>query len=175
MSLRSASETLNYEVLVRMRDERGRTISPSRFIPAAERNGQMSLVDRWVLLKTLHWLDDHPDHVRRLDYATINLSGSSLNDARFVDNMFAMMADFPNVIRKICFEITETVALADASATQRFSQRVHSMDGKIALDDFGAGYTSFTYLRDIEADIIKIDGSFVLDLNQNPQTTRSRG
>ena len=168
VSFRSAFETLNYEVLVRMRGENGATISPGRFIPAAERNGQMSLIDRWVLLKTLHWLHDHDDHLRRLDYATINLSGASLNDARFVDNIFAMMSDFPKVMTKLCFEITETVALADRRATKRFSERLHSMGGKIALDDFGAGYTSFTYLREIEADIIKIDGSFVRDINQNP-------
>jgi diguanylate cyclase (GGDEF)-like protein len=168
VSFQSAFETLNYEVLVRMRGENGATISPGRFIPAAERNGQMSLIDRWVLLKTLHWLNDHTEHLKRLDYATINLSGSSLNDARFVDNIFAMISDFPNVMTKLCFEITETVALADRRATRRFSERVHSMGGKVALDDFGAGYTSFTYLREIEADIIKIDGSFVRDINQNP-------
>jgi diguanylate cyclase (GGDEF)-like protein len=168
VSFRSAFETLNYEVLVRMRGENGSTISPGRFIPAAERNGQMSLIDRWVLLKTLHWLNDHTEHLKRLDYATINLSGSSLNDARFVDNIFSMISDFPNVMNKLCFEITETVALADRRATRRFSERVHSMGGKVALDDFGAGYTSFTYLREIEADIIKIDGSFVRDINQNP-------
>ena len=168
VSFRSAFETLNYEVLVRMRGEDGATISPGRFIPAAERNGQMSLIDRWVLLKTLHWLQDHPHHLKRLDYATINLSGASLNDARFVDNIFAMMSEFPGVMSKLCFEITETVALADRRATRRFSERLHSMGGRIALDDFGAGYTSFTYLREIEADIIKIDGSFVRDINQNP-------
>jgi diguanylate cyclase (GGDEF)-like protein len=168
VSFRSAFETLNYEVLVRMRGEDGATILPGRFIPAAERNGQVSLIDRWVLLKTLHWLNDNEAHLRRLDYATINLSGASLNDARFVDNIFTMISDFPNVMKKLCFEITETVALADQRATRRFSQRVHSMGGKVALDDFGAGYTSFTYLREIEADIIKIDGSFVRDMRRNP-------
>ncbi len=168
VSFRSAFETLNYEVLVRMRGENGATISPGRFIPAAERNGQMSMIDRWVLMTTLHWLDDHRDHLKRLGYATVNLSGSSLNDARFVDNIFAMIAEFPNVMSKLCFEITETVALADRNATRRFSERVHSMGSKVALDDFGAGYTSFTYLREIDADIIKIDGSFVRDINQNP-------
>jgi len=91
-----------------------------------------------------------------------------LNDARFVDNTFSMISDFPSVMRKLCFEITETVALADQGATKRFSERVHSMGGKVALDDFGAGYTSFTYLREIEADIIKIDGSFVRDIRRNP-------
>ena len=127
----------------------------------------MSLIDRWVLLKTLHWLDENEEHLRRLDYATINLSGASLNDARFVDNIFSMIADFPAVMRKLCFEITETVALADPRATRSFSHRVHSMGSKVALDDFGAGYTSFTYLREIEADVIKIDGSFVRDIRSN--------
>ena len=79
-----------------------------------------------------------------------------------------MISDFPSVMTKLWFEITETVALADRRATRRFSERLHSMGGKIALDDFGAGYTSFTYLREIEADIIKVDGSFVRDINQNP-------
>lgn len=168
VSLRSAFESMNYEVLIRMRDEDGSVVSPGKFIPAAERNGQMSLIDKWVLLKTLQWLDEHREHASRIGYATINMSGASLNDARFVDEAFATMARFPHLTSKLCFEITETVALADRRATQRFADRVHSMGGKIALDDFGAGYTSFTYLREIHADIIKIDGSFVKDINQNP-------
>ena len=82
--------------------------------------------------------------------------------------LFARNVESEAQLKKLCFEITETVALADRRATRRFSERLHSMGGKIALDDFGAGYTSFTYLREIEADIIKIDGSFVRDINQNP-------
>ena len=78
------------------------------------------------------------------------------------------MSDFPALTPKLCFEITETVALTDRNATSRFASRVHSMGGRIALDDFGAGYTSFTYLREIEADIIKIDGSFIRDIDRNP-------
>ncbi|MGE0311156.1 MAG: putative bifunctional diguanylate cyclase/phosphodiesterase [Lautropia sp.] len=168
VSLRSAFERLNYEVLVRMRGEDGSIVPPGKFIPAAERNGQMSLIDRWVLTRTLQWLGDNPQHAARLDYATINMSGASLNDARFVDNAFAIMSEFPKLTNKLCFEITETVALTDRSAMARFSERVHSMGGRIALDDFGAGYTSFTYLREIAADIIKIDGSFVRDIDRNP-------
>ena len=168
VSLTSPFERMNYEVLIRLRAEDGSIIQPGKFIPAAERNGQMSLIDRWVLTRTLQWLSDHPAHAARLDYATINLSGSSLNDARFVDNAIAIIAEFPALTAKICFEITESVALTDRAATSRFASRVHSMGGKIALDDFGAGYTSFTYLREIEADIIKIDGSFVRDITLNP-------
>ncbi len=169
VNLRNPNQSLSLEALVRMRDERGMVISPARFIPAAERNGQISMIDRWVLRTTLAWFDDHPREAAAIDFVTINLSGASLNDARFVDDAFRLIADVPKLGRKLCFEITETVALADPRATRLFADRVHSMDGTIALDDFGAGYTSFTYLKELDADIIKIDGSFVRDLHDNPQ------
>ncbi len=168
VDLRHAYQALSFEVLVRMRDEKGTVISPGRFIPAAERNGQISMIDRWVLEATLAWLAAHPRQAATLNYATVNLSGASLNDARFVDEAFALIAKYPKLASKLCFEITETVALADRRATRQFADRVHSMGGYIALDDFGAGYTSFTYLKEIDADIIKIDGSFVCDLHENP-------
>ena len=161
-------ETLSFEALIRLRDERGAVISPARFVPAAERNGQISMIDRWVLETTLQWLGSHRDLATALDHATVNLSGASLNDSRFVDEIFAIVAQYPALARKLCFEITETVALADRRATRRFADRVHSMGGLIALDDFGAGYTSFAYLKEIDADLIKIDGSFVRDLHENP-------
>ncbi|MFO1197064.1 MAG: EAL domain-containing protein [Burkholderiaceae bacterium] len=168
VSLRSARSSLSYEVLIRMRDEAGGVVPPGRFIGAAERNGLMSQIDRWVLRSTLQWLDDHPDHRDRLTFATINLSGASLNDARFVDDAFSMMAEHPLAVTKLCFEITESVALNDLGATRRFVDRVRVYGSKLALDDFGAGYTSFNYLKEIPADFIKIDGSFVRDINRNP-------
>ena len=169
VDLRNPEGSPSFEALVRMRDEHGQVISPGRFIPAAERNGQISMIDRWVLRSTLAWFDAHPRQAAALDFVTINLSGASLNDARFVDDAFRLIAQFPQLGRKLCFEVTETVALADRRATRQFADRVHSMGGTIALDDFGAGYTSFTYLKELDADIIKIDGSFVRDLHENPQ------
>lgn len=168
VSLRSAFQSLSYEVLIRMRGEDGRVVPPGRFIGAAERNGLMSQIDRWVLRSTLEWLDAHPAHRDRLTFATINLSGASLNDVRFVDDAFAMIADHPLAMTKLCFEVTESVALHDVGSTRRFVERVRSYGSKVALDDFGAGYTSFNYLKEIPADFIKIDGSFVRDINQNP-------
>ena len=168
VSLHAPNETLSYEVLLRMRDERGGVVPPDRFIGAAERNGLMSDIDRWVLRSTLEWLDTHPAHRDRLAFATINISGASLNDSRFVDDAFSMIADHPMAMPKLCFEITESVALNDIGSTRRFIDRVRMYGSKLALDDFGAGYTSFNYLKEIPADFIKIDGSFIRDINSNP-------
>ena len=168
VSLRTAMASLCYEVLIRMRDEQNNVIPPGRFIGAAERNGLMSQIDRWVLRSTLEWIDSHPEHRERLTFATINISGASLNDARFVDDAFSMIADHPLAMAKLCFEITESVALSDLDSTRRFADRVRTYGSKVALDDFGAGYTSFNYLKEIPADFIKIDGSFVKDINRNP-------
>jgi diguanylate cyclase (GGDEF)-like protein len=168
VSLRAPNSALSYEVLLRMRDEAGLVVPPSRFIGAAERNGLMSQIDRWVLRSTLEWLDQHPEHRERLTFATINLSGASLNDVRFVDDAFAMMHDHPQAVTKLCFEITESVALNDLASTRRFVDRVRTFGSRLALDDFGAGYTSFNYLKEIPAEFIKIDGSFVRDINRNP-------
>lgn len=168
VSLRAAHHSLSYEVLIRMREEDGGVVPPGRFIGAAERNGLMSQIDRWVLRSTLEWLDANPEHRDRLAFATINLSGASLNDARFVEDAFAMVAEHPLAMTKLCFEVTESVALHDVTSTRRFVDRVRAYGSKVALDDFGAGYTSFNYLKEIPADFIKIDGSFVRDINRNP-------
>lgn len=168
VALHSPGSSLNYEVLIRMRGEDGGVIPPARFIGAAERHGMMSQIDRWVLRTTLEWLDAHPEHRDRLSFATINLSGASLNDKRFVDDAFALIAEHPQSTAKLCFEITESVALHDIGSTRRFADRVRLRGSKLALDDFGAGYTSFNYLKEIPADFIKIDGSFVKDINRNP-------
>jgi diguanylate cyclase (GGDEF)-like protein len=168
VALQSAMSSLNYEVLIRMRGENNTVIPPGKFIGAAERNGLMSNIDRWVLRSTLEWLDDHPEHRERLAFATINISGASLNDTRFVSDAFSMIAEHPFAMTKLCFEITESVALHDIGSTQHFVDRVRAYGSKVALDDFGAGYTSFNYLKEIPADFIKIDGSFVKDINRNP-------
>jgi EAL domain-containing protein (putative c-di-GMP-specific phosphodiesterase class I) len=85
-----------------------------------------------------------------------------------VDDAFALIAEHPLSVAKLCFEITESVALHDLGSTRRFADRVRLHGSKLALDDFGAGYTSFNYLKEIPADFIKIDGSFVKDINRNP-------
>ncbi len=168
VSLRNPRSSLCYEVLIRMRDASGAVMPPSRFIPAAERNGLMTQIDRWVLRSTLEWLDAQPAHRNDVDFCTINLSGASLNDEKFLQDTIALIRDHSHSTRKICFEITESVALYDLNTTRRFVDTVKSFGAMVALDDFGAGYTSFSYLKELPADLVKIDGNFIRDVNSNP-------
>ncbi len=168
VSLHHPHADLSYEVLVRMRDADGRVIPPGRFIGAAERNGVMTKIDRWVLEDTLRLLDENPAHRDRVDFVTMNLSGASLNDERFVEDVLAIVRDHPHAAGKLCFEITETIALYDLNNTRRFVDRIKSFGARLALDDFGAGYSSFSYLKELPGDIIKIDGGFIRDVNLNP-------
>ena len=167
VELHAAAASLSYEVLIRMRGEGNEVIPPGRFIGAAERNGLMSQIDRWVLHNTLMWLDSNPAHRDALAFATVNISGASLNDTRFINDAFSMIAEHPQAMPKLCFEITEGVALHDLGSTRRFVDRIRMYGSKLALDDFGAGYTSFNYLKEIPADFIKIDGSFIKDINRD--------
>jgi diguanylate cyclase (GGDEF)-like protein len=167
VSLRNPYSPLSYEVLVRMRDTDGSVIVPSRFIGAAERNGLMGQIDRWVLRSTLEWLDAHPGHRDSMGFCTINLSGASLNDERFLQDTLALVGEHRASAGKICFEITETVALYDLNNTRRFVDKVKSFGARIALDDFGKGYTSFNYLKELPGDLVKIDGGFIKDINSN--------
>jgi EAL domain-containing protein (putative c-di-GMP-specific phosphodiesterase class I) len=98
----------------------------------------------------------------------MNLSGASLNDEKFVQDAFAMLRDSPRAVQRLCVEITEGVALHDLDNTRRFIDRVRSYGAKLALDDFGAGYTSFSYLKELPADALKIDGSFIKGVNAHP-------
>ena len=98
----------------------------------------------------------------------MNLSGASLNDERFIADLMAILAAHPQAARKLCFEITETVALYDLRHTRRIVERIRSFGSMTALDDFGAGYTSFSYLKQLPADILKIDGSYVKNLDTQP-------
>jgi diguanylate cyclase (GGDEF)-like protein len=167
VSLADPNGSLAYEVLVRLKGENGGIISPGQFIPAAEKNGLMSMVDRWVLNETLVWLELNKEHAKRVDFITVNLSGASLNDLRFAEDAIAIVKEHRHLASKICFEVTESVALFDLKATLRFVEQTKSFGCKLALDDFGAGYTSFKYLKDIPSDILKIDGSYVRSINKS--------
>ena len=98
----------------------------------------------------------------------MSLNGGSLNDERFTEEIFAQFIRYQSILHYLCLEITESVALQDLGNTQRFIERVHEMGAKIALDDFGAGYTSFRYLKSLSADALKIDGEFVRSMCQHP-------
>ncbi|MFJ2991100.1 putative bifunctional diguanylate cyclase/phosphodiesterase [Pandoraea sp. NPDC087047] len=168
MEMASPNESLNFEVLLRMRDSDGNIVPASRIISAAEENGSIGMIDKWVLTNTLTWIDAHRERLSKTRFVCVNLSGASLNDEHFVRDIFATLAAHERSVGLLCIEITETVALHDLDNTRRFVDRVHQLGGRIALDDFGAGFSSFSYLKDLAVDAIKIDGAFVKSMAAHP-------
>jgi EAL domain-containing protein (putative c-di-GMP-specific phosphodiesterase class I) len=126
------------------------------------------VIDRWVLENMLRWLSVHERHLRNTRFVCINVSGGSLNDERFVQDAFSMLAGAGRIAERLCIEITESVALHDLANTRRFIDKVRSFGARIALDDFGAGYSSFSYLKELPVDAIKIDGAFVKGVHTHP-------
>lgn len=161
MSLHTPFDSLNFEVLLRMYRPDNSVETAWRIITTAEKNGRIAQIDRWVLQHVLEWIDIHFDALARTRFVSVNLSGGSLNDERFIADAYSMVAAHPRSAGRICFEITESVAVSDIDNTLRFVNRVRDFGAKVALDDFGVGYTSFSYLNSLSADVLKIDGSLV--------------
>jgi EAL domain-containing protein (putative c-di-GMP-specific phosphodiesterase class I) len=151
-----------------MRDPEGNLVPVSRVIAAGEQSGRMSAIDRWVLSTTLAWLDQHRARLQNTQFVCMNLSGASWNDEEFMQEVFDLLRRNSHVVSFLCIEITESVALHDLRNTRRFIDKVRSFGAKVALDDFGAGYTSFSYLKELPADLLKIDGSFVVKMTRHP-------
>lgn len=168
MSLSAPHASLNFEVLLRMRDPQGKTVNTEHLIKAGEASGRMGMIDRWVLTSTLAWLGKHELQLTHIKFVCMNLSGASLNDEEFLGEIYALLEQNLHLASKLCLEITESVALHDLENTRRFVNKVRGYGAKVALDDFGAGYTSFSYLKEFKADLLKIDGSFIVDMNQHP-------
>ncbi|TSE19218.1 Cyclic di-GMP phosphodiesterase PdeB [Tepidimonas alkaliphilus] len=168
VALRRPQQSLNFEVLLRMRDENGQRVPIDRLLRAAEHAGCMGTIDRWVLRTTLQWLSQQREQLPCVQFVCLNLSGASLNDERFMHDAYALLQQHADAAARLCLEITESVALHDTGNTRRFIDRVRQLGARVALDDFGAGYTSFSYLKDLPADMLKIDGSFIVNMNRHP-------
>lgn len=158
------------EVLIRILGRKGDLILPGAFIPAAERYDMMSAIDRWVIRAVCdHVHTQEEGKVQRMPRAmySINLSGTSLNDENLYDYIVGQFTEFGIDPQHICFEITETAAIANLLKAQAFMARVKTLGCRFSLDDFGSGLSSFAYLQALPVDYLKIDGIFIRDITRS--------
>ncbi len=155
------TEPLLYEMLIRMKNEDGNHTPPGAFLPAAERYNLMPAIDRWVVANAFHFLGEQLDEKHKNTVLSINLSGVSMGDENLLQFILDQQKRWNVASGSICFEITETAAITNLSNAVRLITHLRGKGFRFALDDFGAGMSSFSYLKELTVDYLKIDGNLV--------------
>ncbi len=163
----ASGETTQHEILLRMRDDGGGgLVAPAAFLAAAERFGLIGGVDRWVTQQAVRLIEAHKRGGRDLTLE-VNLSGKTMTDKRFPGEVKQMLANSGIEPARLIFEVTETAAVGDIERARSFAQSLSRLGCRFALDDFGAGYASFYYLKHLPISYLKIEGEFVRELPES--------
>jgi diguanylate cyclase (GGDEF)-like protein len=155
------------ELLARLRTRDGKIVAAGRFVGAAERYGLADRVDLRMLKKALAWLIERPGLAGRVQRVHLNVSGRSLGDPRFLAEAEDTLARYAALHGKLCIEVTETALISNLDTARESLARIRTLGIRIALDDFGVGQSSMSYLKALPVDVLKIDGSFVRDLGRD--------
>ena len=155
------------ELLIRLRDEEGRVVPPGAFLPAAERYGMMPVLDRWVIGEAIANFDRLHASGRAPGRCSLNLAASTLDDDGLAEYVLDLIDRHGVEPSRLCFEITETEAVRNLARAVRVMERLRAVGCRVALDDFGAGMSSFGYLKNLPVDVIKIDGSFIREIEHD--------
>src|SRR5690606_38143991 len=168
-ALQSTAAGLHYEVLLRYRaPQSGEWISPAQFLDAAARYDFLGAIDRWVIQHLCTWLAANPRHLAQLAQVNVNISACSLLDSSFHQLLQDELQRHGLPPGKLCIEVTEMVALGELGVSAQWIEELRGKGLKVALDDFGSGFASYAYLRHLPLDILKIDGSFISGIEDDP-------
>ena len=162
--LSKANDGHYYEVLLRLREKDGALVEPANFLPTAERFEMNVNIDKWVITNTFKWLSEHPEHVAELRRCSINLNCHSLADRDFTAFILNAFEAYRIPYSKICFEVIESVAIIKMEDTLAFMQTFNQLGCSFSLDDFGSGFSSYRYLKELPVSQVKIDGMFIKDM-----------
>ncbi len=157
----------HYEVLLDVHDEEGNRVPLDEFIVAAERYNRIIDIDTWVVDNVLKWLEEHRSKLSRINGISINLSGSSMGNRKFMEHLIESLSEENFPADKVIFEVTETIAINNIDNAARFMRKINEIGCQFSLDDFGSGTSSYSYLRTLPIDYLKIDGAFVKDIAKN--------
>lgn len=167
--IKNQEEYVHYEILSRLIDEDGNLVPPMEFLPAAERYNLIDKIDLTVIKRTFDAIRKGCfDNLSNNGFISINLSGQSLSDKHFLEQVMESLDHYQIDPRQLCFEITESMAIANLGAVKEFMFKLKKLGVRFALDDFGTGLCSLTYLKQLPVDYLKIDGSFIRDIVDDP-------
>ncbi len=159
---------LRCEILLRLKDRDGNLINPGEFLPAAERFRIMPRVDKWVVGNVIDFLSRHRELVTKAEMISVNLSGKSIGDRNFQNFVRERVTGSAFDREKLCFEITESESINNIDSSIEFIEKMREIGIRFSLDDFGTGVSSFSYLKKLPVDYIKIDGQFVENMTKDP-------